>query len=318
MKINTVLTTVAALAASFATAQAATRSVSLEFPGSGNATVRGTLLLPANASAGKKLPVVVISGPWTQIRGMSVDLYAAEFAERGFAALTFDPAGMGQSDGTPREAELPSRRAADLRAAVAHAAGRPEIDASRVHVFGYCASGGYAVLAAAGNPQVRSLTLAAGWFTDAANIRDWFGPATDTLLADGAAARERLERTGQVTYRFAAHPTEPAAMGGFPYYIDPQWARIGYANLWAVHAYEEIVRSDNITPAARLTQPTLVIHSDEAIFPAGARKLYATLPDGLRKELAWSPARTQLAYYEDTALIDTTTAQAADWFKATL
>jgi uncharacterized protein len=203
---------------------------------------------------------------------------------------------------------------ADLRAAIAYAASRPDVDPARIHVFGYCAGGGYAVAAAAENPAVRSLTLAAGWFISPANVRAWFGEKTDQLLADAKAARAEYEATGRVRYMFAAHDSAPAAMGGFAYYTDPKWAAIGWANLWAPMAYEPILETDVIAPAARVTQPTLVIHTDGAIFPAGARDLYAALPAKTVKELRWQGATPHLEFYVSEPLIAETVAQAAKWY----
>jgi dienelactone hydrolase len=51
--------------------------------------LRGDIHHPARAGTAARLPAVVIAGPWTQIRGMSLDLYAREFAAQGYRALTF-------------------------------------------------------------------------------------------------------------------------------------------------------------------------------------------------------------------------------------
>ncbi|MET9497598.1 hypothetical protein [Streptomyces sp. NPDC006552] len=67
----------------------------------------GHLHLPeangAAAAAG-----VLVAGTWTSVKGRMADRYAEELTRRGFAVLSFDFTGHGESEGTPRDYEPPA------------------------------------------------------------------------------------------------------------------------------------------------------------------------------------------------------------------
>ena len=66
--------------------------------------------------------------------------YAEEMANRGFAALAFDFRGWGASTGDVQYLEDPTRKTADINAAVDYLATRPEVDVDRIAGLGVCAS----------------------------------------------------------------------------------------------------------------------------------------------------------------------------------
>lgn len=76
------------------------------------------------------------------------------FAERGFAALSFDKRGVGDSDGTYEETPDFDVAAGDGLAAVRYLLGRPDIDSTRVGVWGVSQGGWLALLMAAKSPEV--------------------------------------------------------------------------------------------------------------------------------------------------------------------
>lgn len=58
----------------------------------------GDLYTPKNSSE-KKLPAIVITGPFGAVKEQSSGLYAQELASRGFVTLAFDPSFTGESGG---------------------------------------------------------------------------------------------------------------------------------------------------------------------------------------------------------------------------
>ena len=78
------------------------------------AKLAGHLFLPDNTGADDAAPVagVVVAGTWTSVKEQMADRYAAQLARRGFAALSFDFTGYGESAGEPRDFELPELKVA--------------------------------------------------------------------------------------------------------------------------------------------------------------------------------------------------------------
>lgn len=100
-----------------------------------DAILRGRLYLPENKS--EKCPVVIMAhGFTTTINGMTADKYAEEYREAGFAVLLYDHRNLGISDGEPRRDVnfwVQSRGYIDC---IDFAVSQPEIDASKIAVWG--------------------------------------------------------------------------------------------------------------------------------------------------------------------------------------
>ncbi|GAA4786756.1 alpha/beta hydrolase [Actinomycetospora chlora] len=122
----------------------------------GPITLAGHLHVPDGDEA-RRRAAIVLATPGSSVKEQIGATYARRLADRGFVALTFDPAFQGESGGEPRDLEDPAERVADLRWAVDRATRLPGVDPRRVGVLGICAGGGYAVRAAATDHRVRAL-----------------------------------------------------------------------------------------------------------------------------------------------------------------
>jgi len=78
--------------------------------------------------------------------------FACFLQERGFAALTFDFRGHGESQGC-----LDAGTLHDIGAAIACLRGRPEVDASRLAIRGSSMGGHYAIHAGAAYPDLKAV-----------------------------------------------------------------------------------------------------------------------------------------------------------------
>jgi uncharacterized protein len=130
-----------------------------------NEKMVGNLFLPKNYQAGRKLPAVLIVGPWLNVKEQVATNYAVRLADKGFAAFVFDFRHWGESGGEPREYESPKDKIADIHAALRSLAERPEIDKERVGVLAVCFGVGY-VAAAADDPRIKSVATVAAWVHD--------------------------------------------------------------------------------------------------------------------------------------------------------
>lgn len=120
---------------------------------SGDAKLAGTVLVPP----GERHPAIVIlhgSGPAT--RDFVLYRSAADlFAKHGFAVLLFDKRGTGESGGSYVEAPDLRVSATDATAAVRFMAAQPEVDASRLGVWGISQGGWVAQILGAESPEVK-------------------------------------------------------------------------------------------------------------------------------------------------------------------
>lgn len=119
-------------------------------------TLIADLYLPKNRS-GQPLAALAVGGPFGAVKEQSSGLYAQTMAERGFAALAFDPSFTGESGGKPRNVASPDINTEDFSAAVDYLGLQPYIDRQRIGVIGICGWGGMALNAVAVDKRVKAV-----------------------------------------------------------------------------------------------------------------------------------------------------------------
>ncbi len=119
-------------------------------------TLAGDLYLPKDRGSAP-LAGLVISGPFGAVKEQSSGLYAQTMAERGFAALAFDPSYTGESGGEPRNVASPDINTEDFSAAVDYLGLQSFVDRERLGVIGICGWGGMALNAVAVDKRVKAV-----------------------------------------------------------------------------------------------------------------------------------------------------------------
>lgn len=225
-------------------------------------------------------PAVVVTGSWLTVKEQMADRYAAALAERGFTALTFDHAGFGASGGSPRQVESPTRKMADLTAAVGALRSLSSTSAGPPAVLAVCAGAQYALAAVAAGLEVSALASVAGWFHDLDSVTDLYGGADGVAqrLDRADAALETYLRTGEVVTVPAYDPEDERAGMAFPlpYYAEADRGAVpAWRNEMAEMSWRGWLTFDGLSPAAAVTAPVLVVHSDDAVLPDNARSVAA-------------------------------------------
>jgi dienelactone hydrolase len=138
----------------------------------------------AKANAGKRLPTILLCNGRGGL-GEHLRYHASRFAEAGYTALTFDYRGWGESagrliaadphaeahrDGRPfatevielRETVDPFEQSADIMAMIAWLAAEPEVDASRIGIWGTSFGGGLVLHAMINDARVKVMVAQVG------------------------------------------------------------------------------------------------------------------------------------------------------------
>ncbi|MEV5429289.1 alpha/beta fold hydrolase [Streptomyces sp. NPDC052701] len=298
-----------------------TQRETVVFPGD-RAKLTGTLFLPADTpgTGPSRLPAVVVAGTWTSVKEQMADRYAERLARLGYAALSFDFTGFGESGGEPRDYESPAQKTDDLRHAVTFLAGHPRVDVGRIGALGICAGAMYVSANAVDDPRVRSLALVAPWLHDARVCRDAYGGEAEVArrVAAGRAARAAYEATGEVEYVPMVSARDPRA--ALPYeidfYLSPERGGIpAWPNRFAVMSWAEWLTFDALALAPRLDRPTLLVHSPDAAIPDGARRFHESLAGPAR--IHWTTG-TQFDFYDREPQVSIAVEEAGRHFRDTL
>lgn len=316
--MNKLLSTTAAIGAlafsSFTNAEAAVmKKVTFE---SQNQTLVGNLYLPESYENGNKLPGVVVTGAWTTVKEQMPATYAVELADRGYAALVFDFRGWGESEDDIRFLENPARKTEDINAAANYLVTRPEVDGDRVAGLGICASAGYMSDAAASNPNIKSLALVAPWLHDREIVNAVYGgeEGVNGLIA---ASREAGAEPNSVILEAASTTNDKAVMYQAPYYTETDRGLIPeYDNKFNVASWEGWLTYDALQTADVQTKPTIMVHSEAAAIPQGAKEYAERAGD--KANLIMIDNVTQFDFYDQLEAVVTSSNVVAEHFANTL
>ena len=277
---------------------------------SGGETIVGNLYVPTGTTAASPAEAVVVTGAWTTIKEQMPATYAEALAENGQIALAFDFRTWGESGGQTRSLENPSLKIKDIQAAGRFLSTR--MDVTEVNGLGICASAGYMATAAEQSDVFQSIALVAPWLHNAEIVDEVYGGAetVQSLIATGRAAAAREAETGTPQLIPAAGDANSGALMAFDggYYNDPQLGRVeAWENTFNVASWEGWLTFDAIRSADGIEAPTMIIHSEAAAIPHGAKAFYADLT--VEKKELWLDSVTQFEfYYREDAVLSATDA----------
>ncbi|HEY8479105.1 MAG TPA: alpha/beta fold hydrolase [Spirillospora sp.] len=283
-----------------------------------DATLTGNLFLPDGSD--DPVPGIVVAGTWTSVKEQMADRYAERMADRGYAALSFDFTGFGESEGKPRDWERPTVKVRDIRNAVSFLTGHPAVDGERLGALGVCAAAMYMSAAAVEDARIRSLALIAPWLHDPEICRGAYGGAegVNARLAEADKARAQYEATGEVEYVPVVSGSDPrAAMPmDVDFYLNPERGGIPqWPNRFAVMGWRDWLTFDSIALAPKVRVPVVLVHSEDAAIPEGARRFHDAL--GGPKNFVWADG-VQFDFYDQEPTVTTASDTAAEHFASTL
>ena len=250
-------------------------------------------------------PTIVVSGSWLTVKEQMADRYARELALRGYSAFTFDFTGFGQSEGLPRQAEIPTRKIADIHAATRFVATLSCVQGGNVGYLAICASAQYALAAMAQGAPIGSFVSVAGWFHDAPSIAPFYGNAegVQRRLQAGRQALEAYMNSREERMAPAYADGDDRAGMYFPldyYASSTRGAVTEWKNQMSEMTWLYWLTFDGMRAADAVNTPALLIHGDGCALPENARRVY----DRLRgtKELLWREG-AQVDWYDQPALV---------------
>lgn len=172
-------------------------------------TLAGDLYLPKN-SEGKSLAALAISGPFGAVKEQSSGLYAQNMAERGFAALAFDPSYTGESGGEPRNVASPDINTEDFSAALDFLGLQKNVDRNRIGIIGICGFAGMGLNAAAIDKRIKAVATTSMYNMSRVMANGYF----DALTPEQRA--KTLDQLGEQRWKDAEGGTYAASSNNLP------------------------------------------------------------------------------------------------------
>jgi dienelactone hydrolase len=173
-------------------------------------TCAAWLFLPEGV---ERPPVVILGHGLGATREMRLDAFAERFAQAGIAAMAFTYRHFGDSTGQPRQLLSIKRQLADWDAAIAHVKTRPDLDGTRVAVWGSSFGGGHAIIVASRHPELRAAVSQCP-FTDGLASARALGPVGTLRVLPTVAGDVVAKALGKepVLLKLAGAPGEKALM----------------------------------------------------------------------------------------------------------
>ena len=127
----------------------------IEFSVDGGDRLRGWLFLPSKRNG--KVPAISMAHGYAGVKEHGLERFAHAFADAGFVALVHDHRNFGASDGAVRHDIDPWRQIADWRRAISFLESLPEVDATRIGVWGTSYAGGHVLVLGATDRRIRAV-----------------------------------------------------------------------------------------------------------------------------------------------------------------
>src|SRR6266581_5824946 len=116
----------------------------------------GWLYVPDDLKSGERRPAIVMAHGFSAVKEMYLDNFAEVFVAAGFVTLVFDYRYQGASEGEQRDRIIPAEQQEDYRNAITWVSLRPEVDASRIGVWGSSYSGAHVLHLAAFDKRIKA------------------------------------------------------------------------------------------------------------------------------------------------------------------
>ncbi|WP_413711713.1 alpha/beta hydrolase [Rhizobium sp. Rhizsp82] len=130
------------------------KRLDIEFAAEGGATIAGWLFVPDSSHA---LPAISMAHGYAGVKEQGLESFAKAFADAGFVVLLHDHRGFGASGGDLRQDVDPWRQIADWRRAISFLESRPEVDPSRIGIWGTSYAGGHVLVLGATDRRVKAV-----------------------------------------------------------------------------------------------------------------------------------------------------------------
>lgn len=246
---------------------------------SGDSFCTAWLYLPDTGSDARA-PVVVMGHGLGATRELGLAPYAEEFAAAGLAVLVFTYRRLGDSGGEPRQVLSMTKQLADWDAALEYAAGLPQVDRSRVAVWGSSLGGGHAIAVAARHLELRA-AVAQCPFTDGLASAGVLG-VRESLVLFGFVARDFLAAARgkrPVCVPVAAAPGQPGLMTA-PDALPGMLALVPDGHQWtnraAARSVVSLIRYRPGRSAKRIAVPILIcVSATDSVAPPARTERYA-------------------------------------------
>lgn len=197
----------------------------VRFPVEGGVELSAWIFVPEHQAG--PLPAITMAHGFAGTKYHGIEPFAEAFAAAGFVVLLHDHRGFGDSGGVPRQDINPWQQITDWRRAISYLQARPEVDESRIGIWGTSFSGGHAMVLGATDRRLKAVVAQAPTIDGYATGLRRIPPEVVADLEARFAADERAQLDGaapamqQIVSNDAASPAAYKAADAVSFYLRP-------------------------------------------------------------------------------------------------
>lgn len=270
-------------------------------------TLAADVYLPKNRGD-KRLPAIVVGGPFGAVKEQASGLYAQTMAERGFVTLAFDASYTGESGGEPRNIASPDINTEDFMAAVDFIGLQSYVDRDRIGAIGICGMGGMALNAVAADKRVKAVVASTMYDMGRVMSKGYNDSVTPEQRAQTLEQLSRQRWDDAVNGTPAYQPAYNKLKGGeaqfLVEYADYYMTSRGYhpravnsGNAWSVTTPQAFMNMPILTYIQEISpRPILLVHGENAHSRYFSETAYAAAAEP--KELLIVKGATHVDLYD--------------------
>ena len=241
----------------------------VKVPAEGGIELGAWLFLPKGEGI---RPAITMAHGFAGVKEHGLERFAEAFAAAGFVVLVHDHRNFGTSGGDLRGDVDPWRQIADWRRAISYLEARPEVDPSRIGLWGTSYAGGHALVLGATDRRLRCIVAQVPTISGYKQGLRRVSPDATPALEHAFNEDERAQLRGEPPRRQAVVSGDPAVPAAYrsqdaiDFYLQPipagLWQNeITLRSTRAARMYEPGVWISRVSPTPLL----LVVASDDKL-----------------------------------------------------
>ena len=246
----------------------------VEFTNKYGIVLVGDLYTPKDAQG--KLLAIAISGPFGAVKEQASGLYAQNLAERGFAALAFDPSYTGESGGSPRNIASSDINTEDFSAAVDFLSNHPDVNSDKIGILGICGFGGFAINAAAMDTRIKAAVASTMYDITRVSARGYNDSIDENARYEMKQALNRQRTADYKSGAFAKQAGLPEKLTGKePQFVKDYWGyyktkrgfhsrSINSNGNWNATSALSLINMPILQYAGEIRSAVLIVHGENA------------------------------------------------------
>ena len=290
--------------------------------------IAANVYTPANYTASKMYPAVVVAHPNGGVKEQASGLYAQRLAESGYITIAADAAYQGASGGEPRHTDKPANRVEDIRGMADFITQYAGVDTDRLGVLGICGGGGYTLKATQSDKRFKAVATLSMFNSgqvrrngfqnsDLATVQQRLEKAADARALEAAGGKITYAGVASITDEDIAKTPTDLYREGYEYYYRTH-AHPNSTFLYTMSSLLDLMTWDATTNMDLINQPLLMIAGSEADTKYMTDEAFSKAVNAESKELFLIDGASHIQSYWKPEYVSQAVSKLDDFYKRNL